>query len=246
MTLGSSLILRRIDTDFINISPLIDFLGIESPPLSSVPNVVIVSHGSAAVCGSWIPVAVARELIGEQPLVNVFLSDQLNERFPPALQEFHRSNMHGRSLQQFGSQFRSTVEAKRESQSSFKLELPPRYSEAGWEKGLSSAWDVEDHLLSVHPPFAIAAAMRGTAAPATEDVLELQTPLSPTEEAIFQTLCLDSDWEPTPAQSPEIEEVSESPLSKEAPAGDRILRRSRRVANASSSRPCTRSYKRKL
>ncbi|KAL4251607.1 hypothetical protein ABKN59_003829 [Abortiporus biennis] len=233
MTLGSHMVLRRIDTDFVNVTPIVNFLGVNHPSHSAIPNAVEVTHGSSLVCGTWAPVSSVRDVIRDQPLLGVFLSDQLNERFPSALQDFYRANAHGRSLNQYGPHFRSTIEAKRESLSSFRIELPPRDPTTSWEKGSLSPWDVEDHLLSVHLPFALAATLRPpTDSP--ESTLEVQTPLSPTEEEMFRALCLDPDAEPSPpAPLPPREVVHEDPPKLKEPAcQERSLRRSKRVANA--------------
>lgn len=241
MTLGSSLILRRIDTDFVKVSPIFDFLGLELPPLSSISHAVDVNQGSYVVCGIWAPVSVVRQIARDQPLVGIFLSDQLNERFPSALQDFHRSNTQGRSLNQFGPHFRSTLEAKRESLSSFRLELPPGDLVPPWDKGMPSPWEVEDHLLSVHPPFALAATARAAPTTMAEAAPEIETPLSPTEEEMFRTLCSVTDWEPPAVQASSL--VDESPAV--VVPQDRPLRRSKRVANPNAtSRSGTRSSKR--
>lgn len=252
------MILRRIDTDFVNISPIYDFLGLPHPPLD-IANAVTVCQGSSIICGTWVPAPTAREMIGDQSLVNVFLSDQLNERFPPALQDFYRSNTQGRSLGQFGPHFRSTIEARRESNSSFKLELPSRDPTSPWEGRGISPWDVEDHLLSVHPPFALAAAVRPPPLPSPEDDMT-ETPLSPKEEEIFHSLCSAPEWESTsesasaePAavdEAPEVQEppprIPSKPRTKDMTARERPLRRSKRVANANAivTRSRTRSVKR--
>ncbi|CAL1704240.1 unnamed protein product [Somion occarium] len=252
MTLGSFMILRRIDTDFVNISPIYDFLGLPHPPLDT-PNAVTVCQGNSLICGTWVPAPSAREMIGDQPLVNVFLSDQLNERFPPALRDFYRSNTQGRSLGYFGPPFRSTIEAKRESNSSFKLELPSRDLATPWERGGISPWDVEDHLLSVHPPFALAAAARPPPLPSPEDEFVVETPLSPTEEEIFRSLCSAPEWESSTSvasmSAGDRNAESNDPatiesVSRETVRRDRPLRRSKRVANAAATRSQTRSSKR--
>ncbi|KAI0080585.1 hypothetical protein K474DRAFT_210981 [Panus rudis PR-1116 ss-1] len=248
MTLGSHMILRRIDTDYVNISPILDFLGLPHPSVD-IPHAVTVSQGSSVVCGSWVKVSAARELIRDQPLVGVFLSDDLAARFPPALHDFHRSNTQGRSLSQFGPSFRSTIEAKRESNSSFKIELPSREPGTPWDRCGASPWDVEDHLLSVHPPFALATAFQH-AAPVSlpEDELPVETPLSPTEEEIFHSLCSAPEWEPSPASvCVPAAETADSDVNQDTrlpPPRNRPLRRSKRVADAAANRSRTRSSKR--
>ncbi len=252
MVLGSCCVLRRIDTDFVNITPVVEFFGLNNPELSALPSAVAVNRGSSLVCGTWVPLSTARDLVHDQSLMNAFLSDDLQERFSDSLQAFYRPDPHSRLTKQFGPHFQSTVDSKRESLSSFRLELRP------WGKVPRS--DVEDHLLSVHPPFALRAAPFA-ASPSSED-LHPETPLSPTEEEIFHTLCAASDWDsPSPPTStsvippcvdePELVVVVEPPAAIEPPTAiepsacqERPLRRSKRVACATANRPHTRSSKR--
>ena len=213
MVLGSSHIFRRIDTDFVNMTPILQFLGLPFPdPPEKMASAVVVSRGDPLVCGTWVDLATARDMVQDEPLVKTFLSETLHEKFPQALQDFHQSSQQGRSLKQFGPHFQSTVDAdtKREAVvHSFRVELPPRMRR----------WAVEDHLLSVHPPFALRAAM---VAVKTDDVVVPETPLSPTEEEMFRTLCTATDWDaaqPSPSvaavQSPLSVDVEMKPMESE-------------------------------
>jgi hypothetical protein len=248
MTLGSLLLFRRIDTDFVNLSPVVAYLGIA--PTSS-PGAVIINQGSAIICGTWVPLASAQSFVRQHPLPNnlleTFLSDLLFERFPSALQDFHRSNAPGRLLNHFGPHFRSTVEAKRRSQYMFRNEV--EIGEAGepWDRGLASDWDVEDNLLSTHPPFSLAlAALRRS----TEEEIVPETPLSPTEQEMFHTLCVMPDWEKEnvvppstvrkEATSKDVREGAEEG-SAPAPPCDQPRRRSKRVAIANANAIATRT-----
>lgn len=251
MTLGSYLHLRRIDSDYVNISHLQDFLGVDLSA-GELPNAVVISQGSSFVCGTWVPAAAARQLIVDQPLVNAFLSDDLESRFPPTLDAFTRSKSQSHSLvHPFGRPFQSTTESKRESLSSFRLELPSRDPDAPWEAGTDSPWDVEDHLLSVHPPFALASAVRVPPVILPTEDTEPETPLSPSEEEMFRTLCSVPDWEPEsvklvdvdeplPVTTLEQEEAAVTEDSRES-VRERPLRRSKRVSTAVATRPTTRS-----
>ncbi|KAJ3526392.1 hypothetical protein NM688_g8267 [Phlebia brevispora] len=248
MVLGSSHIFRRIDTDFVNVTPILQFLGLPLPDPDKLASAVVVSRGDPLISGTWVDLETARSLVHDESLVKVFLSDELHKKFPQALQDFHRTSQPGRSLKQFGPHFQSTAEAnsnsdaKRENLHSFRVELPPR-----------RRWAVEDHLLSVHPPFALRAAAMLASRP--EDAITPETPLSPTEEEMFQTLCVDSDWDtsaPSDTVTPATEEAEsraleapEPPLHKEREKErERPLRRSKRVASAAVLRSRTRSAKR--
>lgn len=258
MTLGSSPLFRRIDTDFVNLSPIVAYLGIV-PTLS--PGAVVVSQGSAIICGTWVPLASAQSFIRQHPLPNnlleIFLSDLLFERFPSALQDFHRSNAPGRLLNHFGPHFRSTVEAIRRSQSIHRNEMEIREASELSDRGIISDWDAEDNLFSTRPPFSLAlAALRQS----TEEEIVPETPLSPTEQEMFRTLCVMSDWEKenvvpqsvVPQSTVRKEEVTSKDVQGGAgddsapPPRDQPRRRSKRVANANAiaTRTRTRSQKR--
>jgi hypothetical protein len=259
MTLGSSPVLRRIDTDFVNVSQVANHLGLSSSSLKSLPNAVTISNSSPSVTGTWVPLAAARTFVKDRPLpsglLDIFLSNSLFERFPPALRDFHRSNTPGRLLNKFGPHFKSTLEQRHSSQLTIRTVTP--FIEDGrspWEREPVSDWDVEDHLLSIHPPLGLTHAMHPTSNEVT-DVVE--TPLSSTEQEMFHTLCAIQDWEKeattniSPVLVEEVpgvdseeareEEVNVTPSSLPS----RRLRRSKRVANitAISTRPRTRSQR---
>ncbi|KAH8107165.1 hypothetical protein BXZ70DRAFT_885384 [Cristinia sonorae] len=248
MTLGSFLHVRRMDTDYVNISHIQEFLGMRSSTSAS-PNAVVVSQGSSIVCGTWVPVATARQLIPDQPLVSAFLSDHLERRFPPSLEALRCSVPHEPTHAEFGRPFHSTIEAKRSSAASYRITLPSRDTAAPWESGKDSPWDVEDHLLSVHPPFALASTVLVT--PLTNGS-EVETPLSPTEEEIFHSLCSVPDWEsigatdsgtaatePPSVLVPEEDETMEQDCTEQT--RDAPLRRSKRVLNTGTTAIPTRS-----
>ncbi|TCD65407.1 hypothetical protein EIP91_002706 [Steccherinum ochraceum] len=185
MMLGSALILRRIDTDYVKISRLHEFLGVDASA-SAHPDAVEVSQGSTNACGTWVPTGIARQAISDHT-VDAFLSEDLETRFPPTLDELRHSVTQGTLPHPFGRHFQSTIDARRHS-FPFRLQLEPRAAGMAWEA-------VEDHLLSVHPPYALASAVAPAKLPVggTE---EAQTPLSPSEEEIFHALCgVSDDWE---------------------------------------------------
>ncbi|KAF8327049.1 hypothetical protein F5887DRAFT_1012383 [Amanita rubescens] len=156
MILGSMIFLRRIDTDFVNLTPILHYAGATFPNLNSITNLTIISKGSPIVSGTWVPLTTAQSYIQEHPVpgdvLNTFLSDKLHEEFPQALQDFHLSNTPGRMLNQFGRHFGSTLEAM-ESERTRSAEPTP------------------------------------SAKPDTESVLSMDSPLSASEQEMFQALC---------------------------------------------------------
>jgi hypothetical protein len=247
MTLNSSPLYRRIDTDFVNLTPIIDYLGIPSSPAKSLPNSVVITNSSPYVTGLWVPLVTAQHFAKEHPLpaglIDVFLSDTLFERFPPALQDFHLTNTSARSLNHFGAHFKSTIEQHRTSQLTIRTEFSDNLRDS-WERGPVTEWDVEDHMLTTHLSYP------SDLNSIIEPTLEVDPPLSSTEQEIFQTLCANPDWDdesvplghaehPTPSE--EEKKLSDANDSKVVgkPARNvtelRPLRRSKRVANATAA-----------
>ncbi|KAF9002022.1 hypothetical protein BDQ17DRAFT_568954 [Cyathus striatus] len=170
MMLGENVVLRRIDTDFVNLSPILAFSGAPQPVLSAISNATVITKGSPVVSGTWVPLAAAQAHVRDHPLtgglLDVFLSDTLYERFPTALQDFHRSNSQGRSLNQFGRHFTSTLRAT--------------HVVNGGER----------NSFTVCMPFALSAAL-GAERHNHED----EPPLSAQEQELFHELCVIPDWD---------------------------------------------------
>ncbi|KAI0637139.1 hypothetical protein C8Q77DRAFT_550425 [Trametes polyzona] len=241
MTLGSSLVLRRVDTDFVNIAPIAQHLGVACPSVSAA---VTVMGGSPAVRGTWVPLEVAHTVAEGKPILEAFLSKDLRSYFPPSLNSLHPGDDRKSTYPEYGHQFQSASEARRQSMTSHRLELPPREFEVSWE----------DHL-STHPPFILATSAIDGHRPVTEEapppVVEA---LSPTEEAMFHVLCADPEWEeatsPTPTEEMRAAEAVDATVVPSRPidggdaSQDRPLRRSKRVANTATTRSRTRSSKR--
>jgi len=198
---------------------------------------VVVSQGSSSVRGTWVPLASAQAAVMGHPhhqSLDMFLSDTLFELFPTPLQDFHRSNAQGRSMSQFGPDFKSTMQSLLPTESAT---TPEHWDEAG----SAHDWVPESPMLLPHPTFSSALdALRGELEePAPE------TPLSPTEQEMFQALCFMPEWEKESASTQPIDiDVSKPKCfeNEEHPA----RRRSRRVANleAVATRTRTRSQKR--
>ena len=250
MILGASSLFRRIDTDFVNLTPITEYLGVTLP---SVPrSAVVVCHGSSIICGTWVPLSFVQEFVRNRPLpggiIDHFLSDSLFELFPSALQIFHKTNAPGRLLNYFGPHFKSTVEAKRGSDCTIKSDIGFRAERESWEK--FPGWDIDDDgLLSSDPPISLAlAALRHS--PEESEVVP-ETPLSPTEQEMFHTLCGMPEWEKEPMMACKETALwgDEDPEDDSAANRSRDYqsrRRSKRVAMAATiaTRPCTRSQKR--
>ncbi|KAH9951265.1 hypothetical protein B0H21DRAFT_776017 [Amylocystis lapponica] len=238
---GFTRFVRRVDSDFVNVSVIMKVLGL---PYPRSPHAVVVS-GSPDVQGTWLPLAEARDIVKGHAELVLFLSDDLYERFPTRLHPCRQADAPAQTADQFGAQFRSTLHSSRRSPSAQQLDLPPRETGALWERGMLSHLDVEDHIFSVHPAYARESAVFPSHLP--EDVAE--APLSPSEEEMFDSLCAVPDWEEAAAAVEDAEESLDSvgpaaSATKDTACRDRPLRRSKRVANAIATRSRTRSSKR--
>lgn len=231
MMLGSFSLLRRIDTDFVNLSPIVAYSGATYPVLSTIPNAAVVTKGSPTVSGTWVPLSAAQQFVRDHPLeggpLDIFLSDVLFERFPTALQDFHRSSTPGRLLNHFGPSFGSTLQA---------TQLFVHTDAPSW-----SGWLQEEPQSIPARPLSVS----------EKQCDEADIPLSATEQEIFHALCDSPDWdkENTPS-SPRVmqgdEKISNVECETEAALEcsltnvadirsdrhERPLRRSKRVADA--------------
>jgi len=263
--LGPSLLLRRIDTDFVNLSPIVAYSGAPHPVLSSIPNANNIK-GSPAISGTWVPLAAAQTFVKAHPLpggaLDVFLSDILVERFPSALQDFHRSNTPGRLLNQFGRQFASTLQAT--TQLSVQSEVQGMHPQQVWDS--RHGW-VQQETSSL--PVTGVFGMSGMLAEDTREVVV--EPLSASEQKLFHELCVIPEWDQEPVvESMQVDKMEAAsalgeasiavpgivalPIDEIAPAtapsapappkevpsrSDRPLRRSKRVAEAIAAQPQT-------
>ena len=215
LVLGPHQLLRRFDTDFVNLTRIAECLG-TSPSLlgPDLPGRDLV-EGCSSILGLWVPLASAQEFVQTRPLVpdvlRAFLSNALYEDFPSSIRNLYRSHDCLRSLQQLGPPFRSMVER----QPSLSIDDTTRQAE----------------MNAPIPPFSEAVA--------------LNAPLSVKEEEIFQTLCACPDWDvpsPSPVAEPKPEKRKMEKRPRTAERSSRTakalpLRRSRRVAESLASRP---------
>ena len=241
MILGAFQLLRRIDTDFVNLSPIVAYSGSPHPVLSIIANATIVTKGSPEVSGTWVPLPAAqayvKEHLGGDLALDIFLSDALVERFPSALQDFYRSNAPARSLNQFGKPFESTLQAA-------KLEVQTdNGTPVCWDSRFGWIHDESSSSTSATGPFALTASL----AIGGKQAEPVEVPLSATEQEIFQELCVIPDWDREPSECAEdamVLDVDSRPPREEDVAvtatatvtrkerSDRPLRRSKRVADA--------------
>ncbi|KAL1735142.1 hypothetical protein EV714DRAFT_267891 [Schizophyllum commune] len=181
--LGDMGVLRRIDTDWVNMSAIVAHGNTPYPKMSST---VTVDQGPVSVIGTWVPLNTAQEYVRQYPCyqdeLGVFLSDTLHERFPPSLQEFHSSCAATRERNEFGAKFGSTPQAMALCQQSDVLQSNGAFA-----------------LLSLARP---RKAEDEAPKPVTEE------PLSPEEEEVFHGWCASAEWEeekpaaPSPAPAP--------------------------------------------
>lgn len=251
MMLGSHLLLRRIDTDFINLMPIVAYSGGPYPVLSTISNAITVAKGSTAVSGTWVPLSAAQAYVRDHPGLqggpfDLFLSDVLFERFPTALQDFHKSSCPGRTLNHFGPHFGSTLQATQ------------LYCQTDMQNTL------RDGLMNLNESYPMPVSSLALPSSLEQGFDEADCPLSAAEQEIFREICdiPDSD-ENTAPPSPTIMVVDEedtlpasevSPLTASSPeptgtgdseCSERPLRRSKRVANAIAAQSRTRTRSRR-
>jgi hypothetical protein len=223
--LGPFQLLRRIDSDFVNLSPIIAYSGTagvatptvgasatlngdecssrSSPPSSSAPsmnvvtNATVITSGSPEICGTWATLAAAQAYVrdhlagkereGACAALEVFLSDALVERFPSALQDFHRVNAGLRALNQFGKHFASTLMvAGGLGVLDCAVKISGGVSQQLCSEGsLGGVGEVEVGLRTTSFGFGL------VPSPEMKDV-----PLSKTEQDLFHELCvIPPDWD---------------------------------------------------
>ncbi|KAK0228335.1 hypothetical protein IW262DRAFT_1263733 [Armillaria fumosa] len=230
-TIGEYTVLRRIDTDFVNLTPISAYSHGPQPVLSTIASAVVISKGSPLIQGTWVPLDVAQAYVCDHPVTNVsppttptrtsssslsqpglldvFLSDDLYQQFPDAIREFVK---HSRKTRPpgFGKGFVSMMQAR---------EVATQVNVALEEKPLPTLGMV----LNEHK---------------TEAVVKYDEPLSATEQEMFHALCVNLEWEQdAEGISSDLPVVSNPPPAEPGPPKDvdpRPLRRSKRVAAIAS------------
>ncbi|KAF8448012.1 hypothetical protein L210DRAFT_3527688 [Boletus edulis BED1] len=235
--LGSTLLLRRIDTDFVNLSTILAHLSLPLP--SPLPSACVnVSHPSLSINGIWVPLGVARLYARGllEGIESIFLSDDLVKRFPTALQDFYQKSTSGRLLNQFGPQFNTSLSSPGAGNPLHipQLDHGKSVKEEVWDAS-TEAGLVEEPLLAIPPSVNLALAALHSSTSTEVATASPEMPLSPTEQEIFRALCVHPDWETEETEALCSVEKGDA-ASKQSPARERPLRRSRRVADAVAAR----------
>ncbi|KAF8633757.1 hypothetical protein AX17_004411 [Amanita inopinata Kibby_2008] len=209
MILGSMIFLRRIDTDFVNLTPIVHYAGAPFPVLSTISNATVITKGSPVVSGTWVPLSTAQTYIRDHPVpggaLDMFLSDKLYEQFPQALQEFHLSNTPGRMLNQFGRHFGSTLQATQLAIQSDTVGSPHVHRTLA--SGLPGKHVREDVVQSLPTRTQVVEASTTTQKLSLSGVEVADSPLSATEQEMFHALCIVPEWD---RECPAMESVSET------------------------------------
>ncbi|KAJ3920978.1 hypothetical protein F5877DRAFT_36957 [Lentinula edodes] len=249
-SLGPHTLLRRIDTDFVNLTPIIKYA--QTPyPISAISGATTVTKGRQEVQGVWVPLEAmrlyAQDCITNRPstsspdpvaILDIFLSDSLVERFPTALREFVRTTRanltnNGTVGKQFGKSFGG------DSASSASPSGTPNPT-------VMAAAAAKDRMPIHEQPFFPPLLSCGISISTPPSV---EVPLSATEEKIFDEFCVNLEWEKAEEGFDCLMDIEDAlrtalPLMR---TPERSLRRSKRVADAlaAKSNVRTRSCKRR-
>lgn len=224
MRLGSQTLIRRVDSDFVNLTPLAMHSGSPLPVMGTVADSVVCSSGPEIIQGVWVPLHDAEVYVNDHPVrtggmqgnpdLALFLSHDLKNSFAPAVAgDVHLTSSHDGA---FGRPFTSMMNGHASTDAAAIM--------SHLQKSPVPSYSPIDASSEAHP---------------TVDL-----PLSSKEEEMFQELCVNLDWEPgvdteTPSTpvAPKEQIVSRSSSPEEESSSRRKiaeqpLRRSKRVANA--------------
>ncbi|KIK59722.1 hypothetical protein GYMLUDRAFT_74163 [Collybiopsis luxurians FD-317 M1] len=190
-SLGPHTLLRRIDTDFVNLTPIMRYAQTTQP--SAILGATLVNKGKQEVRGLWAPVEAVRLYVKENikssttpcdsvAILDVFLSDALVERFPTALREFVRTTREslakGTLTRQFGKNFGCD-----------DILTPPSSMTGPPNPTLMAAAAAKDRTTVDEQPLSSSFALSVSLVPPVD------VPLSATEEEIFDEFCVNLEWE---------------------------------------------------
>ncbi|KAJ3829996.1 hypothetical protein F5880DRAFT_1607046 [Lentinula raphanica] len=193
-SLGPYTLLRRIDTDFVNLTPILEYA--QTPqPMTVIPGATTVRKGRQEIQGFWVPLEAMRlyvqDCITNRPstsssnplaILDIFLSDTLVERFPTALRAFVRSIKTNNDS--FGKHFGKSFGEGDTQISSSSVGTPnPTMMAAVAAK---DRMHVDEELL---PPPSMSFGVSMSIGPSAE------VPLSDTEEKIFDEFCVNLEWD---------------------------------------------------
>lgn len=245
MMLGPSHLLRRVDTDYVNLTPIVNHLGFAPTLSKEIPDVTVVSRGSHAVVGSWVPLATARQFVQDQSvptgLLDTFLSTSLQEQFPAELQEAYNGSADLRARGGFGSQFGSTFEAERNHMASSPIPHPPLSSSLILPLMSQAISIPQDSAMSeseedLFQQFCCIPEHEKEKEVAVEVVIEAST--EEVAKAVAQTVKTYLDEDDDDVLTELEDNVDEEPTRAPSPMpSPKPLRRSKRVAVASTACP---------
>ncbi|KAF8921515.1 hypothetical protein CPB85DRAFT_1428494 [Mucidula mucida] len=212
-SLGDQIVLRRIDNDYVNLTAILTHSRSPPPVLSTIPSAVVVKEGPLLLHGTWVPLQVAQTYVNDHPIPTASSTPSktgvldlfLNERLSDRFPASLRNLVHSNWRQSIPGQFGRRFDA-----------LQAR--DLAEETVASTPISVEDELPST-----------------TSVLLRYNEPLTAKEQEIFQSICVNLEWEndePPRMPQPVPTETEPEPSSSASHESDsRPLRRSKRVAN---------------
>ncbi|KAJ3844498.1 hypothetical protein F5878DRAFT_525671 [Lentinula raphanica] len=254
-SLGPYTLLRRIDTDFVNLTPILEYA--QTPqPMTVIPGATTVRKGRQEIQGFWVPLEAMRlyvqDCITNRPstsssnplaILDIFLSDTLVERFPTALRAFVRSIKTNNDS--FGKHFGKSFGEGDTQISSSSVGTPnPTMMAAVAAK---DRMHVDEELL---PPPSMSFGVSMSIGPSAE------VPLSDTEEKIFDEFCVNLEWDqeekgdvnvqlqPLTSAKSTLVVVPKADVTRSSSTSG-SLRRSKRVADALAAKSNVKASNRK-
>ncbi|KAJ4488152.1 hypothetical protein J3R30DRAFT_3400721 [Lentinula aciculospora] len=238
-SLGPYTLLRRIDTDFVNLTPIIKFA--QTPqPMTAIPGATTVMKGRQEVQGLWVPLEAMRLYVQDcitcrpptspDPVVilDIFLSDSLVERFPTALREFVQTTRGNLTSGLLGRHFGKSFGGDSDSSSPSSAGTPNPTAMAAAAAAAKGRVPIEIPSPS-SLPFGVPVALTPPA----------EVPLSATEEKIFAEFCVNLEWEKDEQGDGNVMDIEDAlrtalPLTR---TPERLTRTRSRVRPVSTSPP---------
>ncbi|KAJ3717645.1 hypothetical protein DFJ43DRAFT_789270 [Lentinula guzmanii] len=241
-SLGPHTLLRRIDTDFVNLTPIIKYA--QTPqPMTVIPGATSVTKGRQEVQGFWVPLDAMRLYVQDciltrpstsssDPLaiLDIFLSDTLAERFPAALREFVRTtranSINGLSGKHFGKSFGG------DDTSSSSLSAGTPNPTAMAAAAAKDRVPVHEEVFPPHSSFGVSMSITPS----------VDVPLSDTEEKIFDEFCVNLEWDNEENGDGNVMDIEDAlrtalPLMRTPERSTRARSRARRVSISPPSSP---------
>jgi hypothetical protein len=247
MRIGSEVLMRCADTDFVHLTPILNYSRSPCPVLSTISNAIILRSGPKCVQGVWVTLACAQTYVKHHPVPG-----------PRHIVDGVSTFLCGSVVKHFPLSFQKQVQKLRNDKAQESFSFGVFFGGDASSRGPDSSNDIR-----ARPQFT----------PITVSIPEKETketPLSATEREIFQALCVNHVWEKSDGsktscpsspiadnftisvpQTPKILNIdsghSEMPTPQRLNKGsvEKPLRRSKRVAAAVAAEArVTRSKKR--